>query len=362
MNFIGIKQLLSALPAFAAVICIVAAGFALEACYTLKQGAAMLSLLSSAVPVESIGRDGAPENDTRFVREVNEIRRFALEELGLKKTKNYTTYIEIKRDYLALIVSASEKDRFKRYEWHYPVVGKLPYKGFFDNNGAKKEMERLKKKNLDVLVRQVDAFSTLGWFKDPLYSFMKEYSTAHLANLIIHESFHATLFLKNHAQFNEEIAEFIGTEGSRLYIAKKFGENSDEYTALERGEKDEAAFVAYIKTLIAELEEVYKRDIPSEEKLKLKAECIAASQKRFLEEYDSRFSSPRYKFFAEFAVNNAYLELFSLYHEGASRLLELYKASGGDLRQFIQAAKTLNSKSPPYEQLEHALQDLSNAD
>ena len=348
------KRFFYLLPFAAACLALLAASILLQACYTLTQGASLLRLLNAAVPLETLNESGDPQ-DERFVDEIHRIRRFAVEELGLKPTKNYTKYVALDRDYLAAIVSASEKDRFARYEWWFPIVGKVPYKGFFDRAGAEREAAKLKKKDLDVLIRPVDAFSTLGYFTDPLYSFMKEYDTARLADLIIHESFHATLFLKSSAQFNEEIASFIGTEGARLYIARRYGENSPEYAALAVDEAERRAFIAFLQELCAELEVVYESALSREEKLKQKEEVIAAAQKRFALEYDARFRTGRYRFFPEARINNAYLELYRLYHDEESRFYELYRASGSDLPRFIAAAKTLDTKSPPLQQLEAKL-------
>ncbi|GMO22244.1 MAG: aminopeptidase [Spirochaetaceae bacterium] len=342
------------LPAALAAVVIGSLSIMFQACWTLKQGITLIGYLNRAVPLESIANED--EDAALFVSHVNDIRRFTLEELSLSATKNYTKYVSLDRDYLASIVSASAKDSFKRHQWWFPVVGSVPYKGFFNIEDAKHEALRLKKKGLDVIARPVDAFSTLGWFNDPLYSFMREYSEARLADLIIHESFHATLFLKSNAQFNEEIAEFIGTEGARLYIEKKYGADSEAYTALAKNERDNKMFVFYIKSIITELESLYSMDIPREEKLRRKEEIINASQQRFLDEYDSVFKTNQYRFAGKMKINNAYLELYRLYHEGDDRLKSLYESAGSNLPEFIAAAKTLNNKSDPYIQLKRALE------
>ena len=190
-------------------------------CYTVKQGATFLGYLNRAVPLEKlITDDDTPEAeaDRLFAHRVMDIRRFAMEELGLAESRNYTRYVQLDRNFLAAVVSASADDSFARHYWRFPVVGRMPYKGFFNVNDARREREKLERRDLDVWVRGVDAFSTLGWFRDPLFSFMKDYSLYHLADLIIHELVHATVFLKNQVQFNEELAQFIGAEGARLYM------------------------------------------------------------------------------------------------------------------------------------------------
>jgi len=216
-------------------------------CYTIKQGFTMIGYLNRAIPLEQA-------DDEEFIHLVNDIRSFAMNELGLAISKNYTKYVEIDRSYLAAVVSASAKDSFRRHEWRFPVVGSLPYKGFFNIEDARKERAILEKKDLDVWIRGVEAFSTLGWFKDPLYSYMREYSKSRLADLIIHELVHATVFIKGQINFNEELAEFIGTEGARLFIEKRYGIDSDEYTKMLNSKIDNENYVEFIQALIAELD------------------------------------------------------------------------------------------------------------
>ena len=314
----------------------------------------MLGYLGRAVPLEDIAvQDG--EEDRLFYRRVESIRRFAMDELGLKESKNYTRYVELNRDYLAAVVSASARDSFNRHEWWFPVVGRVPYKGFFNVKDARKERVKLEKKDLDVWIRGVDAFSTLGWFRDPLYSYMKKYSDRALADLIIHELFHATVFLKNQSQFNEQLAEFIGTEGGRLY-AERIGSLEEE----NETRADRVTYQTFIRDLITELDIVYKSGIPREEKLLRKNEIIEAARARFIENYDTLFFTDSYSGFGEMPVNNAYLELFRLYHEEDHYYKDLYDRSGQDLKKIITAAKTLKGnrnagKGNPRDELEKAL-------
>jgi predicted aminopeptidase len=318
----------------------------------------MLGYLNRAVPLEELnGNDETSEDDRRFVQRVEDIRRFALQELGLKKSKNYTRYVELDREYLAAVVSASAKDSFKRHEWWFPVTGKVPYKGFFNVQDARKERVKLEKKDLDVWVRGVDAFSTLGWFRDPLYSYMKKYSDRYLADLIIHELLHATVYLKGQSQFNEELAEFVGTEGARLYMEKIRGAYSPSHDDADaaNAQADRAAYLTFIRGLIAELDELYKGSLPREEKLKKKAQIIETAKASFSESYKERFTTDNYRGFAELPVNNAYLELYRLYHEGDRYYQDLYERSGSDLVNFIAAARTLKGRGNPKEELEKAL-------
>jgi len=346
-----VKSQFSLVPVLCAAVFLLAVCATFSGCYTLKQGVTMLGYLNQAVPLEKT----EVSDDDDFVQRVHDIRRFASEELGLAMSKNYTRYVQLDRDYLAAVVSASAKDSFNRHEWHFPIVGSVPYKGFFDVKDARKERVKLEKKNLDVWVRPVEAFSTLGWFKDPLYSYMRGYSPARLADLIIHESLHATVFVKGQAQFNEELAEFIGNEGARLYMETRYGLDSEEYRAMIDSEIDSKKFVAFLQELIAELNVLYAGGYILEETLTKKEAIINAAKERFDAEYDNLFSNDNYRGFAELPINNAYLELYRLYYAEDNFYTLLYQRSGQNLPAFIAAAKTITRNGDPYAQLEKAL-------
>jgi predicted aminopeptidase len=177
---------------------------------------------------------------------------------------------------------------------------------------------------------------------------MRRYSDYQLADLLIHEWLHATVYITGQSQFDEELAEFIGTEGARLYIEQKYSSDSPEYLQLDDAKVDSAAYVAYLQNLIAELESLYQSDVSKEEKLVQKAAIIKASQERFARDYDNLFSGENYRSFAELPVNNAYLELYRLYYEGGSFYRDLYEKSGRNLPHYIAAAKTIkkHEKNP----------------
>lgn len=337
-------------------------------CYTIKQGTTMLGYLSRAVPLESLlegetdgADDSEAEKNRRFVEQVQDIRRYAKEELGLNLGKNYTRYVKIDRDYLAAVVSACATDSFTRHEWKYPVVGVMPYKGFFKVEDARKERAKLEKKGLDVWIRGVDAFSTLGWFRDPLYSYMRDYPPYRLADLIIHESLHATVFIKGQSQFNEELAEFVGSAGARLYTESRYGADSAEYRAMLAGEEDAMRYVLFLQELIKELNELYESEKSGEEKLSEKEKIISAAKERFAAEYENLFSGEGYRGFSELSVNNAYLELYRLYYTEDSYLANLLAKSGKTLPEFIAAAKTIPKKGNGREMLAKAIQTNSNS-
>jgi predicted aminopeptidase len=173
---------------------------------------------------------------------------------------------------------------------------------------------------------------------------MTGYPVHRLADLLIHELVHATVYIKSDSEFNESLAEFIGTEGARLYIEKYYGAESDEYRAIDAGQADNKAFVAFLQSLIRDLDAVYTSALPYDEKLARKAEVIAAAQADFAVRYDELFEHDNYRGFAKMEINNAYLDLYRLYNEGDHYFEELYEKMGRDLPAFIAAAKTWKGK------------------
>ncbi len=323
-------------------------------CYILKQGTILLSYHSKAEPVEELlqRQDIDPQTRT-FLEQVLDIRSFATGTLGLDTNSNYTRYVELDQNNLAYVVSAADKTSFMPYEWWFPIVGKVPYKGFFRLEDAKEEAEILRNKDLDVWVRKVDAFSTLGYFSDPLYSFMRTYRVHQLAELLIHEQAHATLYLKGQSRFNEEFATFVGREGARLYIRSRYGEFSSEYQALEAWEKDQKTFLQEVRRLIRTLDDLYSAPLTREEKLRRKAILIQDFQQEFLASYDQLFQTDAYKAFSKLPVNNAYLYLYRLYYPEKQFFEQLYHKLGQDLPCLLQIVRRLKGKKgDPYALLE----------
>ena len=148
-------------------------------------------------------------------------RAFAAESIGLKAKESFTTFSPLDRDTLVLVLSGAYRDRLKPYTWWFPVVGSVPYKGYFDFNLAKKEERQLYDRGFDVYLRPSPAFSTLGWFNDPLLSTSLRADTLDLANTVIHELTHNTFYAPGSAVFNESFANFVGARGAAWFFRSR---------------------------------------------------------------------------------------------------------------------------------------------
>lgn len=146
------------------------------------------------------------------------VRDFADRALGLRVGEAYTTFAPVDRDQAVYVLSAAHRDRLEAVTWRYPLVGRLPYRGFFARAAAEEAAAALAARALDTEVRPAVAFSTLGWFADPLLSSVAAAAPVEVAETVIHELFHATLYLPGAAAFNESAATFAGHRGARAFF------------------------------------------------------------------------------------------------------------------------------------------------
>lgn len=319
----------------------------LTGCYVLSQAGPYLSQRGKARDIGKVIDDPATDQETRqFLERVLDIKGFAVEN-GLKEDKNYSSYKELDKDYLAVVISACPPYSFEPYMWNYPFLGKMPYKGFINEDGVQKEIDRLKEKGLEVYAREVDAFSSLGYFKDPLYSFMKNYSEYDLAELLLHEQTHATIFFKNQSQFNEEIATFSGETLGRKYIASRFGKESEIYKDIDTREKDSAAFRKLMLSLKTELEELFGKDIDKSRMAGLKKEIIGKFQDDVKENYHRYFITENYRGLATMTLNNAFISLFNTYNQDLHLYQKLYEMEDESIAALIARLQTLKKEKDP---------------
>lgn len=197
--------------------------------YGYSQAKGQLSILWNAKPIEEIMVDPAyPDSLKAKIQLVQEIREFAFDSLGLNRNDNYTTFYDQGGKPILWVVTGCEPYQLKAKEWTFPILGTVSYKGFFDRTMATEEEKLLADNGFETSIGEVEGWSTLGWFKDPILSNMLERQPGSLANLIIHELTHGTLYVKNDVPYNENLASFIGDKGAIKFLEYKYGIDSPE--------------------------------------------------------------------------------------------------------------------------------------
>jgi predicted aminopeptidase len=169
--------------------------------------------------IEDLVRDARTDPVTRGkLQLVLEVRAFAADSLGLPARDAFTKYTQLSTDTLVLVLSGAARDTLAPVTWWFPVVGRVPYKGFFDVQGAVREETRLRDRGFDTYLRPASAFSTLGWFNDPLLSTTLRADSADVANTVVHELTHNRYYAPGAAIFNESFANFVGARGAAAFF------------------------------------------------------------------------------------------------------------------------------------------------
>lgn len=338
-------------------ILVVLSAFCLFGCssvsYVLGQGVEQWRLFNRARPIEEVLANPALDPQVKHaLLLVGEAKFFSVDALGLAATHNYSEYVPLDREALLWAVAASDSLYLKEKTWWFPVVGAVPYKGFFVRKKADQEALELAKEGMDVWVRDVPAFSSLGWFRDPIYSSMLKGPDFWIVNLVIHESLHATLWIPGSVDFNERLASFVGREGSLRWLKQKFGEESKERQQAARhygrgrelGRLVKRSIERY-KTEVELLADAGKTESAKTKKVEFYRKF--AQEAQTLGYLDKEFSS----------WNNAALLAYSKYFYDESVFEELLKKCHGDLGRFVRWIKGENEK----ERLEDAPEDRLKA-
>jgi len=317
----------------------------LTGCYTAEQGAHFLKDQLRSRRIDAAA-DKWPEY-APFFEETEEIRRYARNRIGLADTKSYTTFIKEDRGYVVTVVSAAAPLSFERKVWRFPVVGEVPYKGFYNEGDALETARKLEREGWETLVRRVGAFSTLGFFRDPLYSYMADYDPERLAAMLIHEMTHATVWFRDDVSLNEALATFVGDRGALEYLAERHGIDHPVYRDALRRQSERARFLRFLRDLATSLEELYGTDLDQPAKEQRKSTIIADAKSEFAAQYDEWFSDDSYRGFLERNVNNAYLDLYRTYNADIELIEALYERRGRSIRALVDAFKTVPDDIPP---------------
>jgi predicted aminopeptidase len=310
--------------------------------YLVETGIGQWKLFNRARPIDEVlASPNTPPAVVHGIQLVKKAKAFAVSDLGLHATKNYETFVQLDGPCVSWAVSAADPLRLEEKKWSFPIVGEVPYLGYFTKAGAEEKAKSMRESaspSPDTWVRCVPAFSSLGWFPDPLYSSMLAGRDHHTVDTVVHESLHATVWVSGSVDFNEKLANFVGLEGSVRYMRREAGEAG---AAAVRDEvQGEKVFADFMKQAV----DRYKVSVRS---LDDKAQFY-----RGLQDSYTAFVSARQEAGARFTPvtakldnwNNAALLAYSNYYSDYSVLEKMLHGCGENLGRFVAWIVQLQSK------------------
>ena len=325
-------------------------GGCVETDYLLQAAEGQLDLACRARSIEASVKDSELDPRTRtLLADIPAIKAFARQK-GLVPTSSYERFVALDRPSVVWVVTAAPRLSLEPKRWWFPIAGTVPYLGWFDKALARWSARLLAEEGWDVDVRGASAYSTLGWFDDPVLSSMipdEPDALAELANTILHESVHATAYVPGQSTWNEGLATYVGDALTVEYLTTRYGADSTELAAWREGEAYAETVHDELAKARQELVSLYASSKSEAEKLTKKSEILRRARA------STGFRRP---------ITNATLATFSTYHGGEAALGKLHEACGGDLSRLLAVAKSASSSdfnAPSTENLEPVVQRLS---
>lgn len=278
-----------------------------------------------------------PATKARLAR-VLEIRAFATQVLGLPDNGSYRAYADLGRPVVAWNVIATPEFSLEPREWCFPFAGCVPYRGYFARANAARQADDLRSQGLDVRVAPVTAYSTLGWFRDPVLKSQLRHDDRALAAVMFHELAHQALYVPGDAAFNESFATAVEIEGMRRWLAAR-----NDPAALAAWQRERAAQVAFVARVLdtrAQLASLYASAASDADKRAAKARIFAELRAGYAQHHDWDETASYATWFAQ-DLNNAHLAGIGIYHQHLPAFEALLREAGGDLAGFYRAAGEL---------------------
>ena len=328
--------------------------------YLTRAGFEETRILQSRQPIARLVRDSTTDPALRqTLGLVIESRNYAAR-LGLEAKETYTSYSDVGRDTLLLVLQAAPRDCICPYTWKYPIVGRIPYKGFFDTRAARREAERLAARGYDIHLRPSGAFSTLGWFEDPLLSTALTRDSVELAATVFHEIAHNTLYVKSATPFNESFAQLVGYRSAEAF----FRERGDSLNARQAADRwhDEIVLGDYYSALVRRLDSLYAQRPDSVALEQGRRDAAAWARSQLTGSVGQRLRTYNIGRMVERPINNAQLIGARIYRTRLDLFEGWFEKHGRDVSRSVSALDSLMTGvegDSAYARLGRALGDSS---
>lgn len=311
--------------------------------YLIHAASGQWRLLRDSIPVEEALEANLGSREKAHLLMVGKIKKFGEEVLMMRRTDNYENIYLKSNNRPIYIVAAAPKARLTLVTWWFPVVGNLPYLGFFDLEKARREREKLQREGYDVTLGAAEAYSTLGWFKDPVTMNLLKGSTLELVETILHEMTHATLYIKGNGEFNEGLANFVGKVGAVHFLESRYGPSHPLTIEARSVVQDERLFSSFLTGLLAALGRLYDSSLSYNEKVEQREKIFSAYMGSF-QQLKPRFKTNRFAHFGSSGLNNAYILSVALYHRHFDLFERLYVQRGQSIGKLLEFLKDLDQE------------------
>jgi predicted aminopeptidase len=316
----------------------------LEGCYPLHASFGHLELMARRQPLAEVVSDSATTSELKaHLQRVATIREFASRELGLPDNGSYGRYVELDGDYPLWNVWITPEFGLEPRQSCFPIAGCVPYRGYYSRHQAQDYAEGFIAAGDDVMVAGVTAYSTLGYFDDPVTSTMLRLPEARLAGLIFHELAHQVVYVKNNATFNESFARAVEIEGTLRWLESRGDRDGLERyrAALQRAD----IFFAEIKAARAQLAGIYASPDNSEQKRSAKQQVFSALRAAHQQRKAADLAWSGYDIWFDDKLNNAKLAAVATYFDDVAMFRELLKTQNGDFNAFYSAVRMLAARA-----------------
>lgn len=313
----------------------------LQGCYYAHVARGHTDMMKRAEPIGSIVADpSTPKELARRLQLVQEAREFSIDVLKLPDNDSYRSYSDIERDFVVWNVFAAPEFSLVPRRWCFPISGCVSYRGYFNKDAARREGRRWAKKDYDVIIGGVSAYSTLGTFDDPVISSMMNWDDHRLVATLFHELAHQKLYVKGNTEFNESFATAVAEFGMNRWLASR----GDEAGLAEYRKSRELRqrLMTHVANARKDLETYYSETLDDDEKRLLKEHRLELLQEQVAAELDKEGRQP--DSWLSGPLNNARLASMALYEGSLPELRRLFASCDMDIECFYARAGELAAR------------------
>ena len=330
------------------------AGCDLDFRYLVPAAIGQFDLLRNSVPIDdAIAGGDLSEEQLAKLSLIRDVRAYAGQNLGLNIEGNYETFYNSHGDPVAFNVSASRKYAFEPMVWTFPIVGTVPYLGYFDRSAAEEMVGNLQKLDFDTFMYEIDAYSSVGFLANPVLSPMLDRDELDLADTVIHELLHSTVWRVNDTSFNESLATFYGRRGALSYFADRYPNEPERLDEATERFEDSDAYSDYLLEVYNELDDYF--DSPDSEDAKIigRETIYQSARDRYWDDLAPLLHDPdRYSWIGNLPTNNAWMLGVRRYNLELEAFDRVFMATGQDWGTSLGVFRAAAASDDPYAYLD----------